>query len=297
MDQDIVRLLEARARVIAQEAARFLPARAGGVNDFQGIDLMNAPLTVSHPTAGHIVFRYNNYTQIDFTDIQPLAVTRQILHEPVLLSSNKLDAQATVIKNNSDAILEETYSYERSTTRTTNQDVGVSVEVGITQKIAYGGAASPVSGETGLSLAINTHYNKSWGESETESHTATRTVAVPPRTNLTLTAQTFEGAFSQRCEYWCDLGHGVRIQSHNDFDYNYSSLSQLHQAASGNAPSDVAGADQWRSNRSVHTWKIPRPIEVYYDTTVEFQNSTNGDVKVTSTSVETTPPPAATPAE
>ena len=282
MDQDIVRLLTDRAIVIGREAARFLPPSNNGVNDFERVNWDTVSPTVTNPTYGVLRVRFNPHCHVEFAGIAPKSVTRRIIHEPLLLTGNQLDAASFIIRNDSDAIVEETYSYERSETRTDNVDVGYTIEAGFTQKIAYGGAASPVSGETGFSLSVSNNYNRHTGSSNTESNTASRTIAVPPRTSLTVSSQVSEGSFSQRLEYWCDLDHEVRIASHNDFHHVYTSLGQLKDAANGQAPDDIPGSRDWKNHRSVHAWSIGQPIEVYYDTTINYTNSTNGNVTITS---------------
>ena len=244
------------------------------------------------PRTGHVRFFINGRDTVEFYDVSPKDVTRQIIHPPVTTGSEKLDVSSSVVRNDSDAIIEETYSYERSNTRTTNENVGVSVEVGITQKIAYGGAASPVSGETGLSLAINTSYGKEWGTSNTDTRTASRTIAVPPKTELTVTQQVFKGNFTQRCEYWCDLAHGVGIwrqQDNGGLSANWLSMDQFTQTLKGMSANDITDGEWFRNRIHLHgglnhnrITDLEDKLEIYYDQLLSFTNSTNGDLKVTS---------------
>ena len=153
MTPEVEAPLEKRARLIAWHFAKDLPApKSANQNDFRHMGSVDdAWHKIEHPELGSVRFWPNEHCYVQLFDVAPKDVSREKLHKPQTTGTNKLDVSTSVIENASDAILEETYAYERSKTKTFNENLGVAVEVGITQKIAYGGAASPVSGETGLS--------------------------------------------------------------------------------------------------------------------------------------------------
>lgn len=285
MDKKVIEGLKKRAQRIAHIWKHHLSGYNAGkgnyFNDFKRSNLENPTHTI--PTSGTIRFNFNDSAWIEFTGIQPKNVTKQKLHEPVVLGSEKLDVSTSVIENASNCDVEECYTYSKEESKTVVQDVGVEVSVGISQTIGYEGAV--VSGETEFSLDVSSSYSKGWENSETKSQESTRTITVPPMTKATVTQQLFKGSYSQKAEYWADLEHGITLTSDKDFQHKWSSFSQFIDTIKGNSPNDVSMGDVFRK----FPWGKPeitaKPINVHYTTNVTFDQATTGDLKITSNEI------------
>ncbi len=280
MDQDVINALENRAKLIGLHYSKVKGRDWKEFNGkFERIDI---------PTAGTLTFWVNKYANLTFADIQPKKVTKQILHEPVLLNQKVNDSNVAVVENASEnVILERTYDYSTSETKTMSEHVGVATEVTITQKIGYGAPGGSVSGETSFSLSVSSSYNKEWGKSKTVSRDTSTTIEVPPLTKATLTSLISKGDFEQKCEYWCDLEHQVITWSHHDFHHKRSSVSALKDLLLGRSADDVLDGRWWREHRLAGDLveKICAPLDVHFDVTLSYNNTTTGDIKVSSTPI------------
>ncbi len=284
MDLEIINALQTRAKKIMWHVGR----RYG--EDFAGFTWANyagAALEYTLPEPGKIVFAVpgTSFANIAFYGVTPTKVTRKILHEPIVTGSTINDLNSIAVTNTSAIVpIERTYDLTINETKTFNEAVGVGVEVGLLQKISYGGAASPVSGETSLSLSISTTYDKEWGGSSSVTRETSSTIEVPPMTVATLTSKSAVSNFEQRCEYWCDLEHEVILFSHQDFRHIYSSMAELKRCVDGRSPDTVPQAATWRANRlpQIDSNWMTQPLEIYYDEVITFDKANTGDTTLST---------------
>ncbi len=277
MDKEVLDALSLRAHKIAATLAK----DAG--KDWKDYKFKQDWWKIDIPEAGTVIFWHNKYTWVRFKDITPVKVTKQIFHEPLLLNKKVNDVSAAIIENTSDNIItERTYDYSISETKETSENVGTSVEVGITQKIGYGGAVA--SGETTLSLTVSTSYGKEWGESKTTTRDTSVTIEVPPKTKGTIVSTISKSDFEQKLEYWCDLEHQVEYWSHHDYHHAYSSMAEVKQLMEGKSADNITNGKHYRHHPFDQKVvdDVAEPLDVHYEHLLKFSNSTSGDIKVSS---------------
>ena len=192
-----------------------------------------------------------------------------------------VDAHSTTIINESSIDQVRIYSVDIGETRTFEQEVGVAVTLGIKASIGTPEVA-PVQAEVEISSSIETRYNNRFGGSEESTKTTETEVTVPPYSKVVMTTRRETSSLEQRCEYWCSLDHAVQIWSDRDFRYSWSSMGELEEVLEGKAPNSSALGSKYRGRPlgDTYTRQICRPVTVYYDNTVRFQNATTGHVHI-----------------
>ena len=280
MNRDTIDKLHLRAKNIGVHMARHWPV-GDGYNHWKNYGGNSMKVTIVDDTT--LEFRYTNEAIMTFSGISPAKITKEIIHEPVTIGSKVVDAQSSIIRNGSSTEQTRTYSIEIGETKTFSEEVGVSVALGISQKFAVGGDQFAKS-ETSFSLEIETSYNKQWGGETSESRTTETEVTVAPGKRVTVTTQRSTSNLEQKCEYWCDLEHKVRIYSHKDFDWTWSSVDDFKQMATGLAPSNRDGhyiyKDKLEPLTEYRLNQIIKPIDLHYEHKLKFDKATTGDVNI-----------------
>ncbi len=294
MDKAVLNLLERRAVVIQNWIAN------GKHTNNSGTDFGNETQRwseVAKPADCVIHFKWGDNARIEFNQIQPDKAERTVLRDPHLLNKKKIDSSTTVIDNQSPAVIDRTYEFTTNETKTFNQDVGVAVSVGLQQKIAYGGAASPVSGETSFSLDVNTSYNKSEGGSTSVERDSSISVEVPPYTKMFITQESSVANYEQEIEVHGSIEHSIYVWSHGDCAFRFKSWGDFMDMLKGHANDDVYTWDSThrsqfkdlaRKCRDSQEWwneiiapgLMDQTIEYVHKTT--FKDAVTGDVRVTS---------------
>ena len=282
MDQAILDVLHGRARRIGSHLARWLPT-TGVHNDWIGYG--GEPLAIRIISPGTVRFSRDgvDLATIQFENIVPKEITREILHEPVLLGDQRTNVTSTKIVN-SGVSGDVTRTFQLTVSKTTNRShsVGVSVTNSIKAKIGTPDVA-PVQAELEISASITADYNHTFGSSETESNTTSTTVVVPPGKVAFFNTSRYISNFEQRTEYWCNLDHTIAIYSRDDFRHVWNSLSEFEEALGGLAPETITLATYFRDNPSTEAniRGIIGQTPVYLDRTMRFSNAISGDVSVT----------------
>ncbi len=280
MDQDVIKALEKRAKLVGLHYSKVKGKDWAEFNGtFEKIDF---------PKPGMLVFWVNKYANLAFVDIQPSKVTKQIFHDPLLLNQKVSDSNVAIVENASeDVILERTYDYAVSETKTMSEHVGVATEITFTQKVGYGSPGGSISGESSLSLSVSSSYNKEWGESKTVSRDTSTTIEVPPLTKASVVSLISKGDYEQKCEYWGDLEHQIVTWSHHDYHHERSSMSALKDLLLGKSPDSVLDGKWWRENKLSEALveEICAPLDIHFEVLLEYKNTTTGDIKVSSKSI------------
>ena len=291
MDQQVIETLRGRAiRIIYWMAQRAGAWRGWADSDGLDFEIMGEGHIRFHPVIknGSEHTRELEHSYIDFSNISPKDVIRQKYRKPKLKNTHVVDVNSTVIENRSSSIeIERTYTVTESETLTINEEAGVEIGLQLRQQIGYGGAVSPVTGETEISASINAHYSRQMGTESTKGREITNTIKVPPGVVATLTTQKHISDFTQLCEYWCDLDHDVRIISFGHWVWSFESMEDLHNIILGrgfvpkNTTSDyeypVTHFNKSTINPDTAKWII-EPLGVHYTTQVKFSNASAGNV-------------------
>ena len=277
MDKKIVDALHARAMAIGAHVARHADNHG---NDWGGYNM--EPLQIDIPKPGVITFRRNRYAVITFSGVCPHKITKEILHKPVVLNSEVIDSHGTTIVNETSVDQVRTYSVGITETKTFEQEVGVSVTIGIKASIGTPEAA-PVQAEVELSTEVETSYNNRFGGSEEIARSTETAVTVPAGKKVTVTTSRSTSTLEQRTEYWCSLEHSVEIHSDKDFHHKWSSMGELKEVLTGKASNQSALGAKYRGKPLGEPYcsRICDPVTVYYDRTLRFQNATTGHVGIT----------------
>ena len=238
---------------------------------------------------GEITFwlKGNPKAGLKFKSLLPKNISKSIFHEPRISGTTIGDLNSSKITNDSDNItIERTYSFNEDETTSMHQEAGVDVGIALRQQIGYGGAASPVSGETEITASINAHYNKTWGSESSKGRTISNTISVPPKTEATVSTQKAASDFSQKAEYWCDLDFDIEIWSTSqwtDYHFTVKGLEELKQILSG-----FGVNTHYLSPRFKNTPMTEELIEyvckspsVHLEETIKFSNASSGNVKIT----------------
>ena len=287
MNRETIDQLHKRAKNIGVHMARHWPV--GKHNDWKNYGGHDLRIKIVNDDTLEFRQHGHDHTIITFSGITPSKITKEIIHDPVTIGAKVVDAQSTVVRNESSKDQTRTYSIEIGETKTFQEEVGISVAIGLEQTITVGNEASFVKGETKLSLDIETSYNKQWGGETSESRTTETAITVPPGKKVTVTTQRSISNLEQKCEYWCDLEHAVRIYSHRDFDWNWSSVDELKLMAKGLAPEDRDGHNVYKDLLSPLTDyrlnQIIKPLDFHYVHKLRFDTATTGDVNIQETDV------------
>ncbi len=294
MDKAVRELLDRRASLIQHWIG------SGRHTNNSGTDFGHDPARATEvlfPSDGKIHYKWGNNARIEFNMIQPDSVESTVLRKPRLLNKKKIDNSTTIIDNQSPAVIERSYEFSTNETKTFNRDIGLSVSVGFQQKISYGGAASPVSGESTFSLDVNSSYNQSQGGSTSIERDSSISVEVPPYTKMFVTQESSVSNFEQEVEVNGGIEHSIYIWSHGDCSFKFNSWTDFVDMIVGVANDDVYTWDSTHrarfknlaaKYRSEGEWwgdyiapaKDKQTIQYVHKTT--FKDAVSGDVRVTS---------------
>ena len=286
MDDIVIGLLEERAK---QLGAKIGNTNGGPWNNFNYAEGLKYELMGK----GHIRF-YNpkhepEKAYIDFKNVRPKSVVSRNYEEPVLSNVEITDLNSSKIINNSENLeITRSYTVSEEETKSVNEEAGVEVGLALRQLVGYGGAVSPVSGETEITLNINAHYNKSWGVENTESKEVSNEIVVPPKTEAIITTQKSVSDFKQRCNFICDLDFETNMFSAGSYQFTFEYANDLIEALCGkgvyNGKNETdAFIKKWR-NAPLSREEISNifsPVTVRVSSDVEFSNSSTGQITLT----------------
>ena len=186
---------------------------------------------------------------IMFKDIRPNKISDTVYDDPKIISSETKDAYSSVASNLSDTVtMNRTYSITEGSSASSQNDVGVSVGIGISQEISYGGEASPVSGKTEFSINIQTSFNHGWTEGESTERTIETSIEIPPLTKTTLTATKSRSKLRQNIHFTCDLDYSIKFESYGVARFYIESREALEKAFDGEYYDGLFTADAGDSN-------------------------------------------------
>ena len=278
MNRQVINVLHERAKRIGLHILRHAPHR--GINDWKDYDYEDLQIRI---LPGNTVrFTRNEHAWIEFFGISPARIEREILHDPVLIGKKIEDVVHNKITNQHNQTWNETVSYQVSQTKTIQHEIGASVTAAL--KVAVGtGMASPVQVSAELTNSVTASYNTKFGDSTTKTRTHTGSIMLNQGESANVVVKDSKANFEQRCEYWCDLEHGVTGFSDRDFSHTWSSMSQMKQAVEGLAPEGVPLAEHYRNKpmQTRYSDQFLKGITVYVDETVRFSNATSGEVTIT----------------
>ena len=284
MDGKLVRELHEKAQL----AGKYIGAhRLGG-----GWEGYNDDEALWHKIigAGEIEFHRNaGAACIVFKDIRPKKVLHSKYEKPMLSNTVIEDINASVIVNQSSEEVERTYTYSEEETNSSSQEAGVEVGIGIRQLIGYGGAVSPVSGETEITVNVNAHYAKTWGSENSVSKEVSNTVKVPANSQVTISTQKSTSDFSQKMEHEIELDYNMAIKSWTNasvekaYDIEVENMGEMKDIVEGYGKhSNPLSQPFLRNPVSEYPKKhLPKPATVKIAQTLEFSNASTGKVIVT----------------
>ena len=190
---------------------------------------------------------------IMFKDIRPNKISSTVYDDPKIISSEIKDAYSSTVSNTSDTVtLNRTYSVTEGTETNVQDDVGVSVAIGISQSISYGGELSQFKGETSFSLDVTTNFNHSWGESNSEERSIENSIEVPPMTKATMTATKSKSKLEQNIHYVCDLDYSIEFNNWGVAKFYVDSRGDLIKAFEDEYYNGLFYADDGDGNAQNH---------------------------------------------
>ena len=194
---------------------------------------------------------------IMFKDIRPNKISSTVYDDPKIISSEIKDAYSSSVSNTSDTVtLSRTYSVTEGTETNVQDDLGVSVAIGISQSVSYGGELYGASGETSLSLDIETSFNHSWGESNSEERSIENSIEVPPMTKATMTATKSKSKLEQNIHYVCDLDYSIEFQNWGVTKFYVDSRDDLIKAFGDEYYNGLFYADDGDQNGQNHANQV-----------------------------------------
>ena len=217
MEADVIAVLKRRAADIGRVAGRTLHSRWYYFWDDNELDIdIVEPGTIRFYRGKPNTNKDHDIDLrpfIEFSDVSATEITRTVVGDAKSLGSKIVDVQSTTVDNHSDTLINRNYNVEVSEERSTLTDVGAELSVQIIQKISYGGAISPLSGETDVAVSATAKYDKQVGSTERESKVTSTGIIVEPWSEATVTTERKIGEFKQKVTYYCDLDHAVKIVS------------------------------------------------------------------------------------
>ena len=194
---------------------------------------------------------------IMFKDIRPNKISSTVYDDPKIISSEIKDAYSSSVSNTSDTVtLSRTYSVTEGTETNVQDDLGVSVAVGISQSVSYGGELYGASGTTELSIDIETSFNHSWGESNSEERSIENSIEVPPMTKATMTATKSKSKLEQNIHYVCDLDYSIEFQNWGVAKFYVDSRGDLIKAFGDEYYNGLFYADDGDDNAQNHANQV-----------------------------------------
>ena len=208
-------------------------------------------LNVNDPDGAYVIFK----------DIRPNKVSDTVYDDPKVISSDIRDAYSSVATNLSDTVtMNRTYSITEGSSTSTVDNVGVSVALGISQTIGYGGAASPVTGETSFSIDIETSFSHEWSEGQSTERTIETSIEILPKTKTTLTATKSRSKLRQKIHYTCDLDYSIEFLSWGVAKYYLESRDVLAKAFDGEYYDGLWTVDAGDQNAQNHANDVARGL-------------------------------------
>ena len=301
MDADVIQALKLRASTVAFIIGKAKNCRFNGYWD-------DKLLSYDLPVPGTIRFTYNDknnsesyWPYIEFRGVCAKGITDTVLGPPVSIGGTVVDAQTTLVTNESALSVNRSYDVDFSEEASVTTDIGGEVTAHITQKVSYGGGASPVAGLTEVGVSATARYSKQKGSSLSESRTTSTSLVVPNYTEASITAQRKVGKFEHEVTYKCDLEHEVHVHCRGKGGYReqihtWSSHRQFIDTILKKSPDSVTMGECFRESFNPETWfteaqlkesrdwvhRSRKPRVVTLNMNVEFEKSTTGSVHVTS---------------
>ena len=284
MDRRLVEELRERAQVLGQYVGNY---RLGG--NWNGFEKTDALWFKIHGPGKISFHTHSDGGVITFSDIYPKKVLKSNYERPQLSNTVIEDINASIITNQSSEEVERTYTYSEEETNSSSQEAGVEVAVGLRQLIGYGGAVSPVSGETEITVNINAHYAKTWGSESSVSKEVSNTVKVPAMTEVTISTQKSTSDFSQDMEHEIELDYKISLYKHGDKDGNGRSIVHIENIGELKDLLEGFGKFDHPLTKSFQEKPIAvnnknlllKPATVKIAQTLEFSNASTGKVAVT----------------
>uniref|UniRef100_A0AAU7N480 Uncharacterized protein n=1 Tax=Nitrosopumivirus cobalaminus TaxID=3158414 RepID=A0AAU7N480_9VIRU len=259
----------------------------GGISQYDwNIGFDQAPV-VGNAEVTFKTHKHGDNYFVKFSNIRPTRIKKQLFHEPLTLDTQISSVNTSKISNTSENIdIDRGYEFEQSSETTYENQVGVEVGLMLRQNISYGGAASPVAGETEITATINTNFSHTAGGSSSNGTTIRNDITVPPKTEVTLTTQTSKSRFEQKCEFWCGIEASVSVLSYGDYLLEWSSMEDCIKTLRGNGPYSNDAFMQrlnegWIGIDAANEIEEVNIPDQHFTTLAKFSNSTNGDIKIT----------------
>ena len=233
-------------------------------------------------------------TYITFKDIRPDKITDTVYDDPKIISSETKDAYSSTATNLSENIdMDRTYSITEGSETSTVDNIGVSVALGISQSVSYGGEIYGAAGETTLSLDIETSFNHEWSASQNTERTIETFISIPPRTKTTLTATKSRSKLRQKIHYECGLDYSIEFNSWGVAKFYVESRDVLKRAFEGEYYDGLWTVDSGDGNAQTYANRVgygmnvqPRnydkfflpEISTKYTKEIKFDKSVTGEV-------------------
>ena len=175
-----------------------------------------------------------NGTYIMFKNIRPNKVSDTVYDDPKIISSEIKDAYSSTAVNLSDVVeMDRTYSITEGSETSTVDNLGVSVALGISQSVSYGGDLYGASGTTELSIDIETSFSHEWSAGQSTERTIETSISIPPLTKTVLTATKNRSKLRQNIHYTCDLDYSIEFISWGVCKFYIESRDVLAKAFEG----------------------------------------------------------------
>ena len=243
-----------------------------------------------------------NGTYITFKNIRPDKISSTVYDDPKIISSEVKDAYSSTATNLSDKVsMNRSYSITEGTETSVSDSLGVSVALGISQSVSYGGELYGASGTTSISIDVETSFNHQWASGESESRTIDTSIEVPPRTKTTITATKNRSKLEQTVHYECDLDYTIEFESWGVAHFTIDSRGDLEKAFDDEYFPGLWYAKEGDGGAQEHANAMGRKfaglakryriavlpkVVTKLDKTIKFDKSVTGEVVLKSNEIE-----------
>lgn len=294
MNKEAIDFLHTRARTLMQSlGSNMHNAHGHSYGDWAGYK--GEPLEWSIHGTNNIKFwrkGKKDVTLIEFTDISPAKITKEILHKPRTIGGEIQDAQSTTIYNDTSTEQTRIYSVEIGEEFNMADDIGVTVTLGFQQQVSAGGELAFSKFVATFSQEVSSSYSKHLEQSMHKTVKTETEVVIPSKKKVTVTTERKVGRLEQDLEYWCDLEHGVRIWSHHDWNGVWDSVAEVKQMLRGLGETEGSSLHKDKYHTAAHYKRLGGISDywmnqsffpghgLHFKTTSKFEKATTGSVRL-----------------
>ena len=283
MDRAIAEQLKHVAYNIAFNLCRHVP-HGRGRNDFQDFNYSVAP-TWNALGTNDVHYSFGPYAEIIFRNITPGKVSAIRFDDPVLLERETIDADSTIIVNETDSDVERVYtftnSFESSKEKASRTAIGLSVSTSISATAGDSIYGAEVTTSSTFSSSFDQEFSQSAGVVKSYEREDSTTVVVPPRKRFTIVNETAKAKLRQRVETDCLLDFSIQVDSHGDWNPRWDTLHDFYLTIGGfdHRSDSNAFRQHWRDNPS--DYRIPDSmLTATLVSQIKYDDATSGNILV-----------------